>query len=94
MSLKSGRIDALTPIVNSLEHPQIFYITEPKELEVKSGFILNFMTITHGPETWKKITDKNNMSTYIISHRPIESSEYVDHIVKLEKKSGFIRILA
>lgn len=62
MSLKSGRIDALTPIVNSLEHPQIFYITEPKELEVKSGFILNFMTITHGPETWKKITDKNKVN--------------------------------
>jgi Straboviridae SbcC-like subunit of palindrome specific endonuclease len=44
-------------------------------------------------EKLKELTDKNNICTYIISHRPIESSEYIDNIVKIEKKSGFSRII-
>lgn len=45
-------------------------------------------------EKLKEITDKNNMCSYIISHRSISESPFIDKVIEIKKEKGFSRILA
>jgi len=66
MNLKnSGRLDAISPIVDYLEHPNIHFHKYADVIEVADGIDLHVLSIVD-PENWKKVLpeDRVNIALY------------------------------
>lgn len=87
------RLDSITPIVEALKNDKIIYLKEPQEVEPKTGFIINSLSIFYEPNEWKKISDPNKVnialyhgsvsgvetdSGYVLEHGDIDFNELKD----------------
>lgn len=69
----SGRLDALTPIVRSLDHPDLYLLKDSQEMKLKDGFYFNVLSV-FDRENWVKPSNKDavNIALY---HGSITSSK-------------------
>ena len=60
-----SKIDAVTPIVKALDHPNIFFHKDTAEVDLGNNFVFNVLSITD-PENWKAPTnpDKINIALF------------------------------
>ena len=57
----TGKVDAITPIVDALDHPDIHFHKFSKEVEVGNDFVLNVMSIVD-EDKWIIPTDKDKVN--------------------------------
>jgi exonuclease SbcC len=57
----SNRQDAITPIVDALEHPQIFLLKDSGEVQIDSNFCLNVLSV-FDEENWVDPSDYNKVN--------------------------------
>ena len=69
----SGRLDALTPIVNSLGHPDLHLLKDSQEMKLEDGFYFNVLSV-FDRDNWVKPTNKEavNIALY---HGSVSSSK-------------------
>ena len=69
----SGRLDALTPIVKSLDHPDLYLLKDSQEMKLKNGFYFNVLSV-FDRENWVRPSNKNavNIALY---HGSVTSSK-------------------
>jgi len=69
----SGRLDALTPIVRSLDHPDLYLLKDSQEMKLKDGFYFNVLSV-FDRENWVKPSNKDavNIALY---HGSVSSSK-------------------
>ena len=66
MNLKnSGRLDAISPIVDNLQHPNLYFHKYSDVIEVAKGIDLHVLSIVD-PENWQETlpTDRTNVALY------------------------------
>ena len=56
-----GRLDAISPVVNSLDHPNIFFHKHTTSVEPIPGCVLNILSIVD-PENWKDPENKEKIN--------------------------------
>ena len=57
----SSRQDALTPIVNALNHKNLFLLKNSGEIKLRDGFALNVLSV-FDEENWQKPSDEANVN--------------------------------
>ena len=57
----SNRLDALTPIVESLDHKKLTLLRDSGEVKLKKSFCLNVLSV-FDRENWSKPTNENNVN--------------------------------
>ena len=69
----SSRLDALTPIVRSLDHPELYLLKDSQEMKLKDGFYFNVLSV-FDRENWVKPSNKEavNIALY---HGSVSSSK-------------------
>ena len=57
----SGRLDAISPIVEALEHPNLHLLKNSCEVYLRDGFALNVLSV-FDEDNWQDPTDYNNVN--------------------------------
>ncbi len=60
-SKNSGRLDAISPIVEALEHPNLHLLKNSCEVYLRDGFALNVLSV-FDEDNWQDPTDYNNVN--------------------------------
>ena len=88
-----SRVDAITPIVEALDHPNIFLHKDTAQVDVGGNCVLNVLSITD-PENWEPPVDKDKINIalyhgcvsgvatdagFVLSHGDISLSELMGY---------------
>lgn len=67
-----NRLDAITPIVEAIQHSDLFYLKKSQEVHIDENICLNALVITESPETWVKISNPEKINIALF-HRTYKS---------------------
>ena len=56
------RLDAISPIVDALQHSNLFYLKDSQEVFIGNDLCINAFSMLDGDKFWKKISDPNKIN--------------------------------